>query len=80
MDVQMPVMAGPEATRILKCEPETQGIPVIALTAYAMETQEEQILQTGYDGYIMKPIRLHEFLQQVAKYLSTQSIESASKW
>ncbi len=70
MDVQMPVMDGLEATRILKAEAATSNIPVLALTSYAMTGDEERILEAGCDGYLAKPYNIQELLKQVAKYLS----------
>jgi two-component system cell cycle response regulator DivK len=69
MDIQMPVMDGLEATKILKASEETKGIPVIALTSYAMKGDEERILGAGCDDYITKPIDTKDFLKRVAKYL-----------
>ena len=64
----MPVMDGLGATRILKADPETKEIPVVALTAYAMKGDEERIREAGCDGYIAKPFSIKEFLEKVAKY------------
>ena len=72
MDIQLPVMDGLEATSILKADPATKNIPIIALTAYAMEEDEERALQAGSDGYLTKPIRIEEFLEEVAKYLGNE--------
>jgi len=70
MDVQMPVMDGLEAARILKADTTTSNIPVLALTSYAMKGDEERILQAGCDGYLAKPFNIQELLKEVAKYLS----------
>lgn len=65
MDIGLPDMDGMEATRILKAEPGTKDIPIIALTAYAMKGDKERILDAGCDGYIEKPIRYKDFLAAV---------------
>jgi two-component system cell cycle response regulator DivK len=70
MDIQMPVMGGIEATRILKAGNETKDIPVIALTALAMEEDKEKTQGVGFEGYITKPIRIKQFLADIAGYLS----------
>ena len=70
MDVQMPVMDGLDATRVLKAEAATRNIPVLALTSYAMKGDEGRILEAGCDGYLAKPYNIQELLKEVAKYLS----------
>ncbi len=70
MDIQMPVMDGIEATRILKADDETKAIPIIALTSYAMKGDEEKIWESGCDGYMAKPLDVKEFLREVSKFLS----------
>ena len=72
MDIQMPVMDGLQAANLLKAHPQTQEIPLIAVTARAMKGDEEKALQAGYDGYITKPIRIRYFLRQVAAWLSQE--------
>lgn len=69
MDIQMPVMDGLKATTLLKADTKTQKIPIIALTAYAMEGDEDRMLQAGCDGYIAKPIHMRKFVKQIAAYL-----------
>lgn len=71
MDIQMPVIDGFEATRILKADGGTKDIPVVALTAYAMQGDEEKMRKAGCDGYIAKPIDTKEFLKMVAEYLAS---------
>ena len=69
MDIQLPDMDGLVATGLLKNDPATRAIPVLALTALAMMGDEERIRAAGCDGYIAKPIRIHEFLATVAAQL-----------
>jgi two-component system cell cycle response regulator DivK len=69
MDVQLPGMDGLAATALLKADDGTVGIPVVALTALAMKGDQERILAAGCDGYIAKPMRMHEFLAAVAMHL-----------
>lgn len=56
MDLQLPGMDGLEATRLLKDDPDTRSIPVVALTAQAMKGDEARIREAGCDGYLSKPI------------------------
>ena len=69
MDIQMPVMDGVIATKILNEDPETKDIPVIALTSYAMKGDRERFLSEGFVEYIAKPIKVDEFLEVVRRYL-----------
>jgi two-component system cell cycle response regulator DivK len=70
MDIQLPGMDGLAATKILKDDPATRTIPVIALTALAMKGDEERIRAAGCDGYIAKPMRYKPFLATVADQLA----------
>jgi CheY-like chemotaxis protein len=69
MDIQLPGMDGLELTRRLKAAPETRGIVIVALTAYAMKGDEEKARAAGCDGYIAKPIDVRTLPQAVAEYL-----------
>lgn len=69
MDVQLPGMDGLEATRRLKEDPATRGIPVVAVTSYAMKGDREKVLAMGCAAYITKPIDKTTFLEQVARCL-----------
>ncbi|HEV7839607.1 MAG TPA: response regulator [Gemmatimonadaceae bacterium] len=69
MDIQLPGMDGLEATGLLKSDPSTRAIPVIALTALAMKGDEQRILAAGCDGYIGKPLAYKEFLATIAAQL-----------
>ena len=69
MDIQLPGMDGLEATRLLKRDDATRGIPVIALTALAMKGDEERIRAAGCDGYIAKPLAYKDFLATISARL-----------
>jgi two-component system, cell cycle response regulator DivK len=70
MDVQLPGMDGLVATREIKADPTTRDIPVLALTALAMQGDAERISAAGCDGYIAKPIRYKELLGAVEAKLA----------
>jgi two-component system cell cycle response regulator DivK len=72
MDLQLPELDGFTTTQILKQDPTTKDIPVVALTAYAMKGDAERALEAGCDGYITKPIDKQGFLETVASYLRRQ--------
>ncbi|HJV62387.1 MAG TPA: response regulator [Albitalea sp.] len=65
MDIQLPDLDGLSATRLLKADPRTRHIPVIALTAFAMKGDEDGTREAGCDGYVTKPIRYKEFLAEL---------------
>jgi CheY-like chemotaxis protein len=65
MDMSLPVMDGWEATRTIKADVATKSIPVIALTAHAMESDREQALQAGCDDFDTKPIELPRLLGKI---------------
>ena len=70
MDIQLPGMDGLEATALLKSDPTTRAIPVVALTALAMKGDEERIRAAGCDGYIAKPLSYKDFLATVSAHLA----------
>lgn len=69
MDWQMPEMDGIEATRILRSQPQFQTLPIIALTANAFESSEEQCLAAGMDGFLAKPLEFARLQDLLAYYL-----------
>lgn len=69
VDIGLPVMDGYEVTRRLRDLTEFKDVPIIALTAYAMEGDREKVLQAGCDGYIPKPIIPDKFIKVVNSYL-----------
>ena len=69
-DVLLPGVSGLEVARRLKRDPAVCGIPLVAVTAYAMVGDREGILSAGFDGYISKPIEPLKFLQQIKQILS----------
>ncbi len=62
MDISLPGMDGLEATGILKANPNTAGVPIVALTAHAMKTAREQALAAGCDAYLTKPFEMKAFI------------------
>jgi len=76
MDIQMPVMDGIEATRVIKKFEDENGltkVPIIALTANALKGDRERLLKEGLDEYISKPIEMAELLYILHKFLSHKS-------
>jgi CheY-like chemotaxis protein len=69
MDIQLPGMDGLSATKIIKADPDLKDIPIVALTSYAMQGDEEKALAAGCTGYITKPIDTRKFLDTVSQYI-----------
>jgi two-component system, cell cycle response regulator DivK len=69
MDMSLPVLDGWEATRKLKAAPETQAIPVIALTAHAMAGDRERAVEAGCNDFDTKPIELPRLLEKIEAIL-----------
>jgi two-component system cell cycle response regulator DivK len=70
MDIQLPEVSGLEVTKWIKEDDELRGIPIIAVTAFAMKGDEEKIREGGCEAYIAKPISVINFLQTVERFLS----------
>jgi CheY-like chemotaxis protein len=73
IDIQLPGIDGLELARQLRCDPATQDIPRVGLTAYAMKGDEERILAAALDGYISKPIDTRAVPATIAGYLRKRS-------
>ncbi len=69
MDLQMPVMDGYEATRLIRANPDWAGLPVIAMTAHALIEERERCLALGMRDHIAKPLDPQALLQTLAAYL-----------
>jgi two-component system, cell cycle response regulator DivK len=72
MDIKLPGIDGYEATRRIKQIPAISHIPIIAFTAFAMESDIKKALETGCVGHMEKPIDIQTFVQQIEAYLPTQ--------
>jgi CheY-like chemotaxis protein len=73
MDLSLPVIDGWEATRRIKADPATQGIPVIALTAHAMKEDEQKARDAGCDDYDTKPVNLNRLLDKIGNLLGSSA-------
>ena len=70
MDLNLPDVDGWEATRMIKADPHTVSIPVIALTAHAIAGDEQRALQAGCDDYHSKPVEFARLLSQIEALLN----------
>lgn len=73
MDIKLPGMNGLAATRVIKDDPDLNGIPVVALTSYGMDGDEEKAFDAGCAGYIAKPIDTKTFQETIGQILSAYS-------
>ncbi len=69
MDIQLPGMDGITALGRLRADPVTAGISAVALTAFAMKDDQARFLQAGFTGYLVKPIDVKAFPEQVRRFL-----------
>jgi len=70
MDIQLPGIDGLDATGIIKKDRKLAHIPIVALTSYAMQGDEEKAISAGCTGYIAKPIDTRNFLDILSQYLT----------
>ena len=68
MDIHLPDIDGVEALRMLRANERTASVPVLALTAQAMEGDRERFLAAGFDGYLSKPVNIADLLDAVRRY------------
>lgn len=69
MDISIPKIDGWEATRRLKADDRTRDIPIIALTAHALEEDREKAMRAGCDGYLAKPIEPRRVVEEVQRFI-----------
>ena len=69
MDISIPIIDGWEATQVLKHDPSTRQIPIIALTAHALASDREKAMEVGCDGYLAKPCEPRAVVAEVQRFL-----------
>ena len=69
MDLQLPGITGTEALRRLRSHPSSRGVPVVAVTAFAMRKDRQLAKEAGHDGYVEKPISTRALPAQVERFL-----------
>lgn len=73
MDVQMPVMDGFTAGKIIRGDPDTKNIKIIAVTSFAMLGDKERVMEAGFDHYISKPINTRELPVLIKEMLAVRA-------
>jgi two-component system cell cycle response regulator DivK len=73
MDIQLPDIDGVEALDRLRADERTASVPVLALTAQAMEGNREHFLAAGFDGYLSKPVNIADLVATVKRYCEARS-------
>lgn len=69
LDIQLPHISGFDIAKQLKGNAKTKSIPIIAVTAFAMQDDEDKIMAAGCEAYMSKPISIAPFIQTVRKFL-----------
>jgi len=73
MDISIPRLDGWEATRILRGDPRTQAIPIIALTAHALADDRERASEVGFSAYLAKPIEPRMVVAEIRRWIGEGS-------
>jgi len=77
MDMQMPGMDGPQATRVIRKLPQGVELPIVAMTAAAMESDKQECLAAGMNAHLAKPIDAAELVRLLLKWAAPQAAPSA---
>lgn len=78
LDIGMPVLDGFAVVRKLRDNPRFASLPVVAVTAYAMQGDREKILNSGFDGYLSKPVTSASLVHELERLLADPTKPSAS--
>ena len=74
MDCQMPVLDGYGATQLIKANPKTQNIPIIALTASIMETDISKCYEAGMSDYLAKPMKYEDLIKKINEHTNNKVV------
>jgi two-component system cell cycle response regulator DivK len=69
MDIQLPDIDGMSALKQIRADPASRSIPVLAVSASAMPDDQQRIVSSGFDAYIMKPINIKSFIETVDRFV-----------
>jgi CheY-like chemotaxis protein len=79
LDIGMPVLDGYAVAKKLRENPKTAALPILAITAYAMQGDREKILQSGFDGYLSKPIDASALAEEMQRVLGKHSSAASNR-
>ncbi len=77
MDIQLPDVSGLDVTRWLKDDETLKSIPIVAVTAFVLDGDEEKMLDAGCDGFISKPISVLSFMETIDRFVAEQGPDPA---
>lgn len=72
MDMSLPILDGWEATRQIKSNPVTKAIPLIGLSAHAMESDKQRAMESGCDDYDTKPVEFGRLMEKIGKFIKAE--------
>jgi CheY-like chemotaxis protein len=75
LDISMPNMNGDEVCRLLRADPRTADLPIIAYTAHALEEDRERMLAAGFDAIATKPVSLTSLMECIGRAMASRSAE-----
>jgi two-component system, cell cycle response regulator DivK len=76
LDIGMPLLDGFAVVRKLRANPRFTALPVVAVTAYAMQGDREKIMNSGFDGYLSKPVNAGSLVQELGRLLALPNTQS----
>jgi len=76
LDIGMPLLDGFEVVRQLRKNPRFTSLPVVAVTAYAMQGDREKIMTSGFDGYLSKPVNASTLVQELDRLIASPKAQS----
>lgn len=79
LDIGMPLMDGFGVVRKLRENPRFISLPIVAVTAYAMQGDREKILSSGFDGYLSKPVNAAALVQELSRLLAPRNVEKRAR-
>jgi CheY-like chemotaxis protein len=75
LDISMPILDGFAAVRKIRENPRLSALPVVAITAYAMQGDREKILDSGFSGYLSKPVDSRSLAQELERHLGKRCVK-----